>query len=265
MGLKSRDLSPKHKNFWLRLAIVCGIAALSLNYVRAGTIINTNLPAGSLIINISGTADGAASYGGSTSGLSVIGTNQDDWYQPFNVGGNLLENTFPAGTYNFRIINQSTAQTMFPSLTAGQISEISTGAWTYNTPWVTDWLAFDSSAASNSSEHQLFAGAVTPEAPGTTGWDGAGYDNSTDAYNEAINDGDYNEIVTGAGRYTGTVQSSYTFAAPQTLIFVVADYDVGDNAGSVSVLATPVPEPVTLGFFAMSALALRLRRLRSRA
>ena len=148
---------------------------------------------------------------------------------------------------------------MFPSLTAGQISEISTGAWTYNTPWVTDWLAFDSSAASNSSEHQLFAGAVTPEAPGTTGWDGAGYDNSTDAYNEAINDGDYNKIVTGTGRYTGTVQSSYTFAAPQTLIFVVADYDVGDNAGSVSVLATPVPEPVTLGFFAMSALALRLR------
>jgi hypothetical protein len=256
-------LSHKPKTYWLRPATLCAIAALALSHARAGTIINTNLPDGSMIINISGTADGAASYGGSTAGLTVIGPNQDDWYQPFNVGGGLLENTFPAGTYDFRIINQSTAQSMFPSLSAGQVSEISTGAWTYNSPWVTDWLAFDSSATSNSTEHQLFAGAVTPDVPGATGWTGAGYDNSTDAYNGAINTGVYNEIVSGTGRYTGTVQTSYIFAAPETLIFVVADYDVGDNAGSVSVLVTPVPEPVTMGLLAMSAITLGLRRHRA--
>ncbi len=247
------------------LALKCAVAIVALAQMsaRAGTIISTNVPAGAAIINISGTADGAASYGGSTGSMQVLGPNQDDWYQPFDSGG-LLEYTFLAGTYEFRIINQATAQTMFPSLTAGQVGQISTGAWTYNTPWVTDYLAFDSSAASNSSEHQLFAGAVTPYAPTTTGFTGGGYDNSTDAYNEAINDGDYDEIVTGTGRYTGTVQTSYTFAAPETLIFTVADYALGDNSGSVSVLVTSVPEPASILILGFGAVML-MRRRRSRA
>jgi hypothetical protein len=193
--------------------------------------------------------------------LLVIGTNQDDWYQPFNTGGTLLEYTIQPGTYNFRIINQATAQTMFPSLTSGQVGQISSGAWTYNSPWDTDYVAFDSSAATDATEHQLFAGAVMPDAPLTTGWIGGGYDDAADAYNEAISSGVYDEIVTGTGRYTGTVQTSYTFAAPETLIFVVPDYDLADNAGSVSVLVTPsVPEPVGLGVLSVGVMLLRRSR-----
>jgi hypothetical protein len=221
-------------------AFVILVMGCLLPVTRAGTVITTNLPAGTAIVNISGTADGAAAYGGSTGTLSVIGVNQDDWYRPFNTGGALLEYSLPTGTFKFRIINQATAGTMFSGLTSTQLSQISAGAWTYNTPWGTDWLAFDSSAATNSSEHQLFAGAITPLAPSTTGWIGGGYDNATDAYKEAINSGVYDKIVTGTGRYTGTVQTSYTFTSPTTLIFAVPDYDLSDNGGSVSILITPM-------------------------
>jgi hypothetical protein len=86
----------------LALAI---LAALPCGF--AGTIINTNLPAGDIIVDINGQQDGAANYGG---------PNQDLWYQPFNTGSTLLEVTLQPGTYAFRVI--------FPALTSTQLAEI---------------------------------------------------------------------------------------------------------------------------------------------
>lgn len=203
----------------------------------AGTIITSGLPAGDVIVNISGTADGAGVYD----------STQTYWYQPFNLTGTLLEYTFQPGTYNFRVIDPADAASMF-SLPAGQLSKIYT-AWTYNSPWVTDYLAFDSSAATNSSEYQLFAGAVTPLT------DFPGFPNAATAYDTAISTGYYDQIVSGVGgRYHGTTSTSYTFNSTETLIFVIPDWDVYDNAGGVSVLVSPagstspsgVPEPASI-------------------
>ena len=149
----------------LILLVTLAIAAGVFSSVSGGTIITTNMPSGDAIININSQQDGAAAYGGSTQGLTVLGVNQDDWYQPFNTQAQLLEFTFQPGTYHFRILNQADAAALFPSLTQAQLSQIG-GAWTYNTPWVTDYLAFDSSAAANPNEHQLFAVDPNEPAPG---------------------------------------------------------------------------------------------------
>ncbi|HEY4234601.1 MAG TPA: PEP-CTERM sorting domain-containing protein [Lacipirellulaceae bacterium] len=196
--------------------------------VNAGTVITTNLPAGSAIINIGGTADGAANF---------TGPNADAWYAPFNTSSNLLEFTFQPGTYTFRVVDQNDAATLFPSLSAAQLNQIG-GAWTYNSPWATDYLAFDVSAATDASQHQLFTGAVTDN--------GFGYGSPSAAYQRAINVGYYQQIVTGSGRYTGTTASSYTFSSVQTLIFAVPDYYLPDNGGIVSVLVSSVPEPTSM-------------------
>lgn len=128
-----------------------GAAFLAAPGAFAGTIINTNLPAGDIIVNIGGTTDGAAEYGG---------TNQDFWYQPFNVNGQLLEVTLNPGTYSFRILDETDAASMFPDLTSTQLAEIGQGGWTFNSPWSTDYMVFDSSAATDPTEPQLFSGAI---------------------------------------------------------------------------------------------------------
>jgi hypothetical protein len=115
-------------------------AALIGPCALAGTIIDTNLPANDIIVNINAQADGAALYNG---------VNQNLWYQPFNIGGSLLEVTLQPGTYSFRVIDQTDAASMFPSLTSGQVNEIGVGGWTFNSPWSTDYIVFDSSAATN--------------------------------------------------------------------------------------------------------------------
>ena len=76
----------------LPVAILASIAAVAFG----GTVINTNLPAGDTIVNIGGTTDGAASFGG---------PNQDLWFQPFNSSGSLLEVTLQPGTYSFRLLS----------------------------------------------------------------------------------------------------------------------------------------------------------------
>lgn len=236
----------------LLAASFCGGAGSAF----AGTIITTNLPSGAAIINVAGTADGAANYSGS---------NADAWYQPFNTSNNLLQYTFQPGTYTFRIVDQADAASMFPSLTPSQLSQIG-GAWTYNSPWATDYLAFDISAVANASQKQLFTGAVTDN--------GFGYGSPSQAYQRAITFGYYNQIVTGTGRYSGTTVSSYTFAIPQTLVFAVPDYYLPDNGGIVSVLVTTeqdslaVPEPSTfvlaaLGLLGLGCLALRKKYRRA--
>lgn len=221
-------------------------AILSASSGMAGTIINTNLPAGDIIVNIGGTADGAATSGG---------PGQDLWYQPFNASNQLLEVTMQPGTYTFRLLNQTDAASLFPSLTGPQLGEIGGGAWTFNSPWTTDYMVFDSSAASIANQPQLFSGAINPS--------GSTFSGAATAYSAAIAGGYYNTIVVNGGRYTGTTASQYTFASAETLIFVVPDYFLPDNNGIDSVLISPAspgaaPEPATwsLLFAGLAAVAL---------
>jgi hypothetical protein len=207
----------------------------------SGTTFTTNLPPGDTIVNIGGTADGAAASGGA---------NQDLWYQPFNSSGQLLEVTLQPGTYAFRLIDATDAAAMFPALTGAQLAEIGDGGWTFNSPWTTDYMVFDSSAASNPNESQLFSGAINPS--------GATFSGPAAAYSAAMIGGYYNQIVVGGGRYTGTPASQFTISgSPETLIFVVPDYFLPDNGGIDSVLITPVngsvPEPGTAWLLAVGA------------
>ena len=194
----------------------------------AGTVITANLPANMAIINISATQDGSASYNG----------DQALWYQPFNTGGILLEFTIQQGTYSFRVINPADAAQMFPSLTMGETNEIYTG-WTFNSPWTTDYLVFNSAAATDGSIPQLFDGAFSNTNGGAATWQFFG--NPADAYNAAVSQGFYNLLRTaaGGGRDNTTDITTYTFVSTTTLIFAVPDYALGDNAGGVSVLISP--------------------------
>ena len=224
-------------------------AILSASSGLAGTIITLNLPAGDTIVNIGGTTDGAAASGG---------PNQDLWYQPFNTSSQLLEVTLQPGTYSFRVLNQTDAAILFPLLTGAQLAEMG-GAWTFNSPWTTDYMVFDSSAAANPNESQLFSGAIN--AAGST------FSSEATAYNAAISGGYYNQIVINGGRYTGTTASQYTFATTETLIFAVPDYFLPDNNGIESILISPVssaPEPATWGLLAAGIAAMALfRRVRA--
>jgi hypothetical protein len=225
--------------------------------VFAGSVISSGLPANTAIVNISGTADGAARYD--------LSNFQTYWFSPFSTSGTLLEYTVQPGTYTFRAVNAADAASLYPVLTAAQLAQIYT-AWTYNSPWVTDYLVFDSSAVTNSSEYQLFAGAVTPVA------DYPGFADANTAYNTAKTSGYFNQIVSGVGgRHGGTVSNTYTFSSAETLIFSVPDYLLSDNAGGVSVLISPTaasrtPEPASFLLIAVGVLAIPLlgHRLRTR-
>src|SRR5689334_20463778 len=113
--------------------------------VDAGSVITNNLPANVAIVNIDGRADGSASYSG----------DQSFWYHPFNTTNGLLQYTVSPGTYSFWAINPTDAAARFPALTQAQTNLIYT-AWTYNYPWILDYLVFDNSASTNFSVPQLF-------------------------------------------------------------------------------------------------------------
>jgi len=196
--------------------------------VFGGTVITANLPANMAIVNISGTADGSATFN----------SDQSLWYQPFNTGGTLLEYTVQPGTYNFRVIDPADAAQMFPALTAGQSNQIYTG-WTFNSPWVTDYLVFDSAAATNHALPQIFDGAYSNTNGSPAGW--LTFGNAAAAYNAAIIDGFYNLLRTSSsgGRDSTNNLTSYTFTSTNTLIFAIPDYALSDNAGGVSVLVSP--------------------------
>jgi hypothetical protein len=227
-------MSSKHSTILAAAAmLIAGPAAF------AGTVITTNLPAGDTIVNIGGTTDGAA---------TSSGPNQDLWYQPFNSTNSLLEVTLQPGTYAFRLIDSTDAASMFPSLTGSQLAEIGGGAWTFNSPWTTDYMVFDSSAASNPNEPQLFSGAINSS--GTT------FGSAAAAYSAAISGGYFDQIVINGGRYTGTTVNQFTISgSPETLIFAVPDYFLPDNNGIDSVLISPAssaPEPSSLWFVALA-------------
>ncbi len=192
----------------------------------AGTVITNNLPPNTAIINIDSLADGAASYNG----------DQSLWYHPFSDGGALLKYTIEPGTYRFRIVNPADAATLYPSLTSGQAAQVFT-SWTYNTPWITDYLVFDGAAATNFSIPQLFDGAFS----NTNGVDWHAYGSPDDAYNAAIAGGFYNLVRTSetGGRSSSSFSTQYTFNSTTTLVFAVPDNALSDNFGGVSVLISP--------------------------
>jgi hypothetical protein len=198
-----------------------------------GTVITTNLPSNMAIINIDARADGSGIYNG----------DQSLWYQPFNTSGTLPEYTVPAGIYNFRVISPSDAARLFPALTSQQTNQIYTG-WTFNSPWTTDYLVFDSAAATNNAIPQLFDGAFSNTNGGPATWHF--YATATDAYNAAISNGFAGLIRTGAsgGRDSTNFSAAYTFTSTAKLIFVISDNGLGDNAGGVSVLVSPAVGPV---------------------
>jgi hypothetical protein len=128
---------------------------------------------------------------------------------------------------------------LFPALTSGQLSQIFT-AWSYNLPWVTDYLVFDSSAATNSSVAQIIEGGFS-----NTNGTWINYGNAADAYAGAITGGFYDLLRPGPpnGRNGLVFTNAWTFSSTQTLIFAVPDQGLGDNGGGVSVLITPVSTP----------------------
>ncbi|HEV2318384.1 MAG TPA: hypothetical protein VGV18_01440 [Verrucomicrobiae bacterium] len=174
-------------------------------------------------MNIDARADGANGYNG----------DQSFWYEPFNTSGSLLTYTVSAGVYGFRVVNPTDAAQLFPTLTTAQTNEIYT-AWTFNSPWIEDYMVFGSAAANNNSISQIFDGAYTNVYGG-----GPFYPDAASAYNAVIQNGSYDEIRTG-GRDSTIFTNSYTFATATNLIFVVADYGLSDNAGGVSVVVSKI-------------------------
>ena len=202
----------------LKFAALLEIACV-LHHASAGTVITDNLPPNTAIVNINGQADGAAAYNG----------DQSLWYQPFSIG-TLPELTVPPGTYSFRIVDPADAARLYPGLSTAQTNQIYT-AWTYNSPWVEDYLVYDSSALGNNSIPQIFDGAPDPVSSGS----------AQAAYDHAVATGYYNKIRTGPSGRDGTVfTNNYTFTNATTLVFVIPDYDVYDNGGGVSVLVSPM-------------------------
>jgi uncharacterized protein (TIGR03437 family) len=210
-----------------------GTATYSLPINISGKVITTNLPAGLAIINISGTQDGAQHA--PTGGANLL------WDQPFSTLGQLLEYTVQPGTYTLRVIDPADALAMFPNLTTSQQSSMFT-AWTYNVPWVTAYLVFDSSATSNPSQTQLFSGADDFSFPGASG-PAAAYAAAINGYTVSGHSFPpfYNNLYPLIR--DSTPQKTVTFplsgTGPETLIFDVPDNDLGDNGGGISVLIAP--------------------------
>lgn len=204
----------------------------------AGTVLTDNLPSGMAIVNISGTS-GTPTVGGNGAAVSG-GTNQNLWYQPFNTAQQLLEYTMQPGTYTMRVINPTDAAALFPSLGRTQIDSI-WSAWSYNTPFITDFLVFDSSAASNSQQSQLFsvAGPSSGAADAATAYSNAvnGYVNGNSVQVPPF----LNAIAVGTRDATpqNTITFPLTGTEQQNIIFAVPDNQLSDNVAGVSVLIAP--------------------------
>ncbi len=185
-----------------------------------------SLPADTNIVNIDAKVHGAGSF--------LSDATQSLWYQPPATAPSLL---LPAGTYGFRLVNPTDTAALFPALTAPQLARIYSG-WTYNSPWIENYLVFKSTALSNPSEHQIFDGGLDP----------IGYGSAAAAYSASIANVSYNKIrpaPPGRAGVPGTYLTEWTFTAPTRLVFATPDSGMFDNNGGVSVLVTPVaPGPL---------------------
>jgi hypothetical protein len=211
----------RHLTFAGLLIIACRLPVL------AGTVITNNLPANTAIININATQDG----------ISYRNADQSLWYHPFYTGSatQLLKYTVCPGVYSFRIVNPADAARLFPALTTSQTNQIFT-AWTWNSPWATDYFVFGSAAETNSTLPQLFDGGWT-----NVNVTGPFYANAAAAYAGAITNGTYNKIRTSPlGRAATVFTNTCSFTNAETLIFAIPDNILGDNGGGVSVIIAPV-------------------------
>lgn len=231
--------------FPLRRTLAVGSILGAALSAHAGSVITTNLPTGvDAIVNIDATQDGASGYDG----------DQSNWYQPYAGTSGFTELTLGPGTYTFDLTDAADSTSAFPKLSDAQRSQLYTG-WTYNSPWITNYLVFDSSALTNSSESQLFSGSFSY---GSFGSGLAAYtDAKANGYSSQI-------VVSPGGRLHGTVETSYTLTSTETLIFDVPDQDDADNSGGVSVVVKtvtqPTPEPATFAALGFGLLALRRRK-----
>jgi uncharacterized protein (TIGR03437 family) len=181
----------------------------------ADKVLTANIPAGMAIVNVSGTQDLAGHANGDLT-----------WRQP--LATQPVEYTLPPGTYTFRTINPTDASSLFPGLGRAQIDSMWT-AWTYNTPWITSWLAFNNTSLTHNLETQLFSGsdgaaAVLPDPP--------------TAYADALSNGYENSLYPLIR--TATPQKTWYFGNTTTLVFAVPDDQGSDNQGGVSVLIAPL-------------------------
>jgi hypothetical protein len=215
-----------------KLSLYGAVLSILPCVLSAGTIITANLPANTEIVNIDGRADGAAAFNAS----------QSLWFHPFNVGNSLLEFTVQPGTYQFRVVNPTDAAALFPSLTAPQLATVNT-AWTFNSPFITDYLVFDVAAATNTALSQILAGSISPS---------AGSGSAAAAYALAKTNGFFNQLIIG-DIASGSKVTQFTFSAAETLIFAIPDNLLSDNGGGVSVLISPAatapaatPEPAAI-------------------
>ncbi len=232
---------------WIQFSRHAAWAAVGLALAGpalAGTVINTGLPGGTTIVNIDARADGAGAWSGDG--------YQPYWQQPF---ANAPSVTLAAGTYQFRVIDPGDAAAAYAGLSPSQLAQIYTG-WTFNSPWTTNYMVFDSAALSNGSESQLFDGALAPGNPGQLT-----YGSAQDAYDAVVANGYYQLIrpaPPGRDGVAADYLTQFTLSTETTLLFVVPDYALGDNNGGVSVVITAlaVPEPprameVSLGLAAL--------------
>jgi hypothetical protein len=236
-------------------AATCSVLA---GPARAGTLINTNVPAGITIVNVDARTDGCA-------GFNSGGTSdpQAYWTQP-TPGTVVSALTLGPGTYTFRVINRADAQAQFPSLTGAQALQVF-DAWTYNSPWVTNYMAFKNSALTNGAETQIFDGGGVPAS--------VPYDTSSPAaaYNSLKSSGYQDNLRLAPPGRSGTTAASftsesYTFATTTTLLFGVPDNGLSDNGGGVSIVVAPVPEPTSaLATAAVLGGATLIRRRRTAA
>ena len=169
------------------------------------------------------------------SGAQPINQAQTIWGAPFNA----VSLSLAAGTYKATLVD--------PAIDSGAAFT----AWTYNAPWITNYLVFDSA---NLTE-QLFMGA---------GSGSAFVANAQAAFNATV----------AAGHNVTT----FTLPTAETLLFTVPDNILSDNTGGVSIDVTPfveeppppppqtgaVPEPSTYGLIGAltltSVMALRPRK-----
>jgi hypothetical protein len=236
------------------LGFMCAYALAWLGTAHAGTVINTNLPPGTTIVNIDARADGAAAWSGPN-------PPQPFWHQP--IGG--VELTLQPGTYQFRVVSAGDAAVLFPNLTSAQLTQIYT-AWTYNSPWLTNYMVFNITARLNPNESQIFDGG---DVPGGTPI----YGSAQSAYDGIVASGYHDNIRPAppgrAGQAPSDFLAQWTFNVPTTLVFAVPDNILSDNTGGVSVIVTTVPEPSTaalvIGGAVLTCLSVRRRRLRKAA
>jgi hypothetical protein len=130
----------------------------------------------------------------------------------------------------------SRSLTTLPRSGLVQLSQIYTG-WTFNSPWSENYFAFDISAKQDANQTQLFDGALDPNFDV--------YGSAQEAYDATVANGYFKKIRPAPpGRTTdpNAYVDSWTFTAPESLLFVVPDYYLPDNNGGVSVLITVVPE-----------------------